>query len=531
MSINLLKMLQDQMGDSVVDQASKFLGENSSVTKSGIGSLLPMLLGGVINKGTSESGASGILDMITKGNHDGGILDNLGGLFGGGSSTSNFMNAGSLITSALFGGSKLGSVLDIVTRVTGMRRSSSSSLMNLLAPMVMGMIGRQVKKNGLSASGLMDMLSGQKEHIQAGMSGDLMNALGWAKTSNVGAKVTETVKSTAGKTVETARTAGREVVEETTSSGGGLFKWAVPLLLLLGVGYWLFNKGGSDAVSNVAGDAVETVGDAAGTVGDAATKTVNAAGEVAGGTVDAAGNAINKVGDAAGNAVGTATDAAGNAMNKAGDMAKGAAGAVGGAASAGWDKIAEAAKAKGWSHTVDASGNLVDVKTGNVVAKAGAWSKNASGQVVDASGKAISGVSKFGEAIKNAMNKAGDKIGDAAKATGSAISGAASKAKEKFAGAFKSKATTPIAFSNIDWDGGKIKNFDKEEFVGLAEALKANPGTKITIESFGDKKAVAGVRANWVKTMLQNLGVDAGQIKAKGMVEKGKNATQMVLSN
>ena len=68
MSINLLKMLQDQMGSTVVEQASKFLGESGANTTSGINALLPSLLGGLIGKGSTESGASGILDMITKGN-------------------------------------------------------------------------------------------------------------------------------------------------------------------------------------------------------------------------------------------------------------------------------------------------------------------------------------------------------------------------------------------------------------------------------------------------------------------------------
>ena len=528
MSVNLLKMLQDQMGDSVMDQASKFLGESSSVTKSGVGALLPTLLGGLINKGGTESGASGILDMVTKGNHDGGILDNLGGLFGGGSSTSNFMNAGSLITSALFGGSKLGGVLDVVTRLTGMRRSSSSSLMNLLAPMVMGMVGKYVKKNGLNAKGLMDMLSGQKEHVASAMPAELSSTLGWAKST--GSKVTNTVKSTATKATETARTAATETVAETSRSGGGIMRWAVPLLLLLGVGYWLMNKGGAETVSGVVNDGTEMVSDAAGTAADAAGTAVNATGDAVRGAGNAVTNAAGNAADAAGNMATGAADAAGNAAGAVKNAAGNAAGAVKGAVMS-MDDIVKGAAAKGWSHTVDASGNLVDVKSKKIVAKAGEWSTNAKGEVVDASGKAMSGVAKFGEMIKGAAKKTGAAIGNAANKTGAALSGAASKAKEKFTNVFKSGASAkPVAFSNIEWDGAKIKSYDKDEFLGLASSLKANPDAKITIESFGDKKMISKQRAEWVKTMLKNLGVNAGQISTKGMVEAGKNGTQLVVS-
>ena len=521
MSINLLKMLQDQMGDSVMDQASKFLGENSSVTKSGVAALLPTLLGGLINKGGTESGASGILDMVTKGNHDGGILDNLGGLFGGGSSTSNFMNAGSLITSALFGGSKLGGILDVATRLTGMRRSSSSSLMNLLAPMVMGMVGRYVRKNGLNARGLMDMLSGQKEHVASAIDPEISSALGWAKSGT--SKVTGNVKSTASAAAATAKTATRETVEETSRSGGGILRWAVPLLCLLGVGYWLMNRGGAETVSGVVNDGTEMVSGAAGSAVDAAGTAVNATGNAVKGAgeavTNAAGNAANAAGSAVTNAAGAVTTAAGNAANAAGSAVMS------------MTDIVKGAAAKGWSHTVDASGNLIDVKSSKVIAKAGEWSTNAKGEVVDASGKAMSGVAKFGEMIKGAAKKTGAAIGGAADKAGDALSGAAAKAKEKFSNVFKSGAKAqPVAFSNIEWDGAKIKSYDKDEFLGLASSLKANPDAKITIESFGDKKMISKQRAEWVKTMLKNLGVNAGQISTKGVVEAGKNGTQLVVS-
>jgi len=531
MSVNLLKMLQDQMGDSVMDQASKFLGENSSVTKSGVNALLPTLMGGLINKGDNESGASAILDMITKGNYDGGILDNLGGLFSGGSSTSNFMNSGSLVTSSLFGGSKLGSVLDVVTRITGMRRSSSSSLMNLLAPMVMGMVGKYVKKNGLNARGLMDMLFGQKEHVASAIPADLASTLGWAKTS---ASVTNTAKTTASTATATARTATKETVAETSRSGGGIMRWAVPLLLLLGVGYWLMNKGGAETVSGVVNDGTEMVSDAAGNAADAAGTAVNATGDAVKGASNAVGNAAENAVDAAGNAVDAAGNAVGNAANNAADAVKGAAMSM--------EDIVKGASAKGYSHTVDASGNLINVKTKQITAKAGEWSTNANGVVVDASGKTMSGVAKFGEMIKGAANKTGNAIGNAASKTGNAIgnaasktgdalSSAAAKAKAKFSNAFKPGVkAAPVALSDMEWDGEKIKSFDKAEFEGLAATLKANPDAKVTIESFGDKQLVAKGRAEWVKNMMVTLGVNKSQISTKGTKEAGNNGTQLVVT-
>ena len=77
MAINLLEMLQSQIGGELASQASKFLGESESNTSKAVGSILPTLLGSLAGKGSSESGARGILDFIKTNNIDGSILSNL----------------------------------------------------------------------------------------------------------------------------------------------------------------------------------------------------------------------------------------------------------------------------------------------------------------------------------------------------------------------------------------------------------------------------------------------------------------------
>ncbi len=499
MSINLLKMLQDQMGDSVVEQASKFLGESSANTSSGISALLPSLLGGVIGKGSTESGASGLLDMITKGNHDGGIMDSIGSMFGGGSSTSNLMNAGSLLTSALFGGSKLGSVLDVVTSVTGMRRSSSSSLMNLLAPVVMGMIGKQVKSGGLNAGGLMNMLMGQKDHVSSALPAGMGSILGFANAKD---KVTSTVTGAASRTASAAKETVREaasVTSDAAATGGSWLRWALPLVLIVGIGGFLWNyMSGSNAVAD-AGNMVEN---AAGTMVDGASKTVNAAGDA--------------VGNAAGTVAGAAGDMADGAKNMAGDMADGAKNMADGATAAG-GKMVDGVK--------NAGGKMVD------------GAKNTGGKMVDGAkgmaGDMKAGGNKLGQKIKNAADKTGDAVagaagktadaaGAAANAAGATLSAAGMKAKEKFSSMFKTgSSASAYGLHDITWaeSGNRISNYDKDEVMALAAALKADPKAKIQVQAFGKNKVEAGARAQAIKQILTTLGVKAGQLSAKGMTD------------
>ena len=106
--MNLLDLVKGQLtGGNTLDMISGLLGENAATTKAGIGAALPTLLGSVIQSGSTTSGAASLLNLLKDGGHDGGIMDNIGAVLGGGSATNGLMSAGSgLLTSLL--GDKLG---------------------------------------------------------------------------------------------------------------------------------------------------------------------------------------------------------------------------------------------------------------------------------------------------------------------------------------------------------------------------------------------------------------------------------------
>lgn len=299
MAINLLDMLKDQIGDAVISQAGKFLGAENSGVKSAMGAALPSILGSLITSGSTSQGSKGLIDMITKGGHDGSVFDNLGSVLGGGDATSGFLNSGSGILKSLMG-NKLGSVVDIISSVSGLNKGSSSSIMSMAAPLVMGMVGKYLKSKALDSMGLSKFLGSQSQHVANALPAGMGNLLGFSmpNTSGMGDKV--------AAAAETAR----ETVEEATSESSGLLTRVLPLILLLGLAYfgWSYFSGTSvgDAVSQVG----ETVGDAASTVGDK--------------VGDAASTVGNAVGDAANSAGEMVTDAA----NTAGEMANDAANAI-----------------------------------------------------------------------------------------------------------------------------------------------------------------------------------------------------------
>ncbi len=318
---NIVDSLKGYITSELISKASESFGESNSAITKGIDGLLPTILGGLVQKSNDTSAFGGIYDMIKGGAaKNPSLLDNLGSLIGGGNLAQNDPKdlSGSLMSS-LFGG-KVGGILDLVSSVAGLKRSSSSGLMGLVGPLVMSYLGGIIKDKALDAVGLGKFLRNDSTSIAnalpAGM-GSLLN-LGFAK--DAGSKVTSAanktvtnVRETAASTARATTSAAKETVSNTVeTSKSSLGKWILPLLALAALGYFFGMRSCGDVgnvVDKTAGAVVDKTKDAAGAVGDVA------------------GNAADLAKDAAG-AVG---DAAGNVAEGAADMAKDAAGTVGGA--------------------------------------------------------------------------------------------------------------------------------------------------------------------------------------------------------
>src|SRR5258705_12830407 len=74
--------------------------------------------------------------------------------------------------SKLFGGN-LSGVVDGVARYAGVSRGTSASLLSLAAPLVLGYLGRMMRKDGLNADGLADRLRGQRRAFASAVPSEL----------------------------------------------------------------------------------------------------------------------------------------------------------------------------------------------------------------------------------------------------------------------------------------------------------------------------------------------------------------------
>ncbi|MDF1695681.1 MAG: OmpA family protein [Saprospiraceae bacterium] len=304
MSINLLDMLKDQVTGSLAKQAGEFLGESEENVASGLGGIFPALLGSVINKSSEPQGATGLMDMI--GGLDLDMLGDIGGLFGGGASSVNGLlsSGGGIIESLL--GDKVGGVVEMISKVSGLKSGSSSSLLSMAAPFLMGIIGKQIKGKGLSF--LTDLLMGQKDHVKAALPAGMGGLLGFSDmaknmtgalsgtagaaagaTSSALNDISSSVKSTAGSISTGTENLAKDVsssVSTAANTGMSWLKWALPLVLVGALAIWGINAGwfGSsvkEGVNDVSAQATELATDATTTVGDAANSTMGSVSDIA----------------------------------------------------------------------------------------------------------------------------------------------------------------------------------------------------------------------------------------------------------
>lgn len=143
-SPSILDALQEQLAPEAIQKMSEQLGTDTAATTNAISMVLPILLGGLSQNSANAEGAASLDNALTA--HDGGILDNLSALLGSG-------GGGAAILAHILG-SRRTAVEDGVGRATGMDAPKVGHLLMMLAPLVMGVLGRMKRQENVGAEQL-----------------------------------------------------------------------------------------------------------------------------------------------------------------------------------------------------------------------------------------------------------------------------------------------------------------------------------------------------------------------------------------
>jgi len=168
MNLNIGELLNQSIGENEVQQISSQLGEDPQTTGNAISAALPLLLGGLSQNASSDAGAASLLGAVDR-DHDGSIMEDLSGYLGSSSS-----GQGASILGHIFGG-RQGAIQQGVSRASGMDLSKVAMLLPILAPIVMGALGRARQSGHVDQSSVAGVLGQGQEHLGGGEG--LMGAL------------------------------------------------------------------------------------------------------------------------------------------------------------------------------------------------------------------------------------------------------------------------------------------------------------------------------------------------------------------
>lgn len=164
-----LENLQQVLSGNAVQQISQTVGTDEGTTNNVVQAALPLLMAALARNASNPEGAQALAGALER-DHDGSILDNLMGFLGSGDTS-----PGAGILGHVLGGSQ-NAIANQLGSQFGLNAGQVGQILMMLAPVVLGMLGRAKQQQGMDPGSLSDMLNQQS--TQAVQSSGMMDMLG-----------------------------------------------------------------------------------------------------------------------------------------------------------------------------------------------------------------------------------------------------------------------------------------------------------------------------------------------------------------
>jgi hypothetical protein len=184
---SLNDLLGEQQGGETLGQISNAIGADQGATGSAIQLALPAILNGLANNASTPDGAQALNNTLDQHHSGGGLLGNLGGLIMG-QLTGTPQADGGGILSHIFGSGQ-GQVAQNISNNSGLNTGQVAQLLMMLAPIVMGYLGKKKQEDNLDAGGLAGYLGGQQQQMQSADSGIMGMVSGFLDSDKDGSAV------------------------------------------------------------------------------------------------------------------------------------------------------------------------------------------------------------------------------------------------------------------------------------------------------------------------------------------------------
>ena len=162
MSTNLVSTITQVLSSNFVSRVASSLGLDGAQVEKALQAGAPALLAALTSLVSKPGGATKLADTVAQ--QQPGVLTSLANMIGG-SGQKALIDTGVSTLTSLLGGSTTSTLTNAVGQYAGIGEGGSKSLMGMLGPVVMGVLGQQQRASGLDATGLANLLASQKDNI------------------------------------------------------------------------------------------------------------------------------------------------------------------------------------------------------------------------------------------------------------------------------------------------------------------------------------------------------------------------------
>jgi hypothetical protein len=184
------EMITQRISGAAAGQLAQRLGVSESTAQTAVQLAVPLILAALARNAAQPQGAQDLHQAVAS-DHDGSILDQLSSYLGNPQAAN-----GSGILGHVLGGQRP-AVESNLAQATGLNQNSAASLLEMVAPLVMGAVGREQQQNGLDPEGLSQFLA-HEQQAEATTNPDLMGTLSSMLDSNRDGNVADDLSRMAG---------------------------------------------------------------------------------------------------------------------------------------------------------------------------------------------------------------------------------------------------------------------------------------------------------------------------------------------
>ncbi|MBV9925767.1 MAG: DUF937 domain-containing protein [Acidobacteria bacterium] len=179
----ITQMITQQVAGYAARAIAQRLGISEATAQRAVQIAIPLIVAALARNAARPEGAQELHEAVAN-DHDGSIFDNLSGYLGDPQAAN-----GAGILGHVFG-EQQGAAQNTLAQAAGLDQNAAGSLLEMVAPLVMGAVGQTQRQNGLDAGGLSDFLGAQQQQAEASAPG-LGGALNSMLDSNHDGSVTD----------------------------------------------------------------------------------------------------------------------------------------------------------------------------------------------------------------------------------------------------------------------------------------------------------------------------------------------------